>query len=68
MSRRELLDRLAEANRRALAAAEELRTLLLAAADDGASLSEIGQALDLSRQTVRGRIRAARKPKKEPGK
>lgn len=67
MTRRELLARLTAAAERAAKANEELRKVLLEAVDDHASLSEIGDALGISRQTARGRIRAARRDLNQGG-
>lgn len=60
MSRTELLVALAAAGQRHAATKAELQRALLAAADH-ASLAEMGAALGVPRQTVRGRIRAARR-------
>jgi DNA-directed RNA polymerase specialized sigma24 family protein len=61
MSRRELLAQVA-ATTAALRAAQDAHwRALLAADDDGATLAEMGEAMGINRQTVRWRIRAARK-------
>lgn len=61
MTRSDLLARLVDANQRYLTALAELQKVLVEADDDNATLTEMGAALGLPRQTVRGRIRAARK-------
>lgn len=61
MSRAELLALLASASKRLAEAQEAHDQALLAAADDNATLTEMGAATGTKRQTVRGRVRSARR-------
>jgi DNA-directed RNA polymerase specialized sigma24 family protein len=61
MTRAEVLAILAAATKRLAEAQEAHDQALLAAADDNATLTEMGAAIGTKRQTVRGRVRSARK-------
>lgn len=59
MTRADLLARLAAAAERHAAAYEALQRIIVEAADDHATLTEMGAALGVPRQTVRSRVRTA---------
>lgn len=61
MSRAELIALLASVATQSAEVQEAYDRALLAAADDNATLTEMGAAMGINRQTVRGRIRAARR-------